>query len=253
MANESEPHFALVDKERSLERLRRAVDVLERSDVPYVVEGGWAVAAYGSPVPSVDLDILVDGELEPSVAERIEAATDIQIHAMTAQDQLGIDISDSRRPNALLATDLSYVPHDLLAGHVERRPITLLDGLELPVPIADRLAMMKLKAFHDRRLQWEATRERYRLAAFPQDIRERTLALGEPYWLRKSGKDLFDLAFLLDKHTKAQAIQQVTPPPLWSILAASTIDIPLPIRGFAADMATRSGTPFRIPDFTSPA
>lgn len=26
-----------------------------------VVEGGWAVAAYGSPIPSVDLDVLVDG------------------------------------------------------------------------------------------------------------------------------------------------------------------------------------------------
>lgn len=249
MANPADRHFELVNEQRALERLRQAVDVLERAKVPYTVEGGWAVAAYDSPVPSVDLDVLVDGDLKPDISERIEAATGIQIHAQAAQDALGIDINDSRRPNGLLGTDLSYIPHDLLEGHVQRLPVKLLDGLRLPVPEPAQLAFMKLKAFHDRRLQWEASRERYLLAQFPHDIRERTIRAGEGYWLRKSGKDLFDIAVLVQNHTTLAAAQAVTSKPIWDRLQRSLTKVPAPIQQFSTSMMETAGVTLKLPAF----
>lgn len=246
-ANPADVHFELVEQQRAFARLRQAIGILERSKAPFIVEGGWAVAAYDSPAPSMDLDVLVDGALEPSVAARIESATGIQIHAAAAQDALGIDIHDSRTPNPLLGTDLSYTPHDLLDGHVQRRPIRLLDGLELPVPLPTQLAFMKLKAFHDRRQQWEACRQTYKLAAFPAEWRGATIRAGEPYWLRKCGKDLFDLAWLVHSATSLDEVEEVCSEPVWQRLRSSLAGIPLPIRQFATGMAERTDSPIELP------
>lgn len=245
---DADRHFELVEQHRAIERIRQTLDALEDAAVPYVVEGGWAVAAHGSPVPSMDLDILVQGGLSGAVAERVEAATGLQLHTAAAHEALGIDVGDSDAPNRLLGTDgVAYVPARLLEGHVEVRRVGLLEGRPIPVPEADRLAFMKLKAFRDRRLQWEATRQRYLLAAIDEDLRAITIRAGEPYWLRKAGKDLFDLGHLLGGATTMERVALAAPAAAWAHLPASLVDVPLPLQQFASDMAHRAGVAWRPP------
>ncbi|MBW3583344.1 MAG: hypothetical protein KY455_09630 [Euryarchaeota archaeon] len=142
-----ETHFQMVDRERSLERLRQAVTCLEAMKSRYVVEGGWAVAAYGSPVPSVDLDVLVPGGLTEEIADAIEAATGIQMFSQATHDELSIDFVDMDLPNRLIdRAGLSYVPSAFIGDHTETREITIVPAIEIVVPTAPRLVFMKLKA-----------------------------------------------------------------------------------------------------------
>lgn len=111
---------------------------------------------------------------------------------------------------------------------------------------------MKLKAFHDRRIQWQAARgERYLLGGMPEEERERTIRMGEDHWLRKAGKDLFDASFLLHNHASLQDVQTVAPPAMWGRVRDRLEDVPLPLRAFAQDMAARSRMP-KVPILGGP-
>lgn len=58
-------HFQLVVDQKAEEKLRRALGLLNSSGIGYIVEGGWAMAAVGSPTPSVDLDVMFRGLAGP--------------------------------------------------------------------------------------------------------------------------------------------------------------------------------------------
>jgi hypothetical protein len=238
-----ERHFAMVDREKSIERMQHAVRCLEAARVDFIVEGGWAVAAFGSPVPSIDLDVLVAGGLTEELAEDLEAATGYQMFSQATHDALALEFVDSTHPNPFIdRPGLSYTPSVFLVGHVEHRPVDIVDGLVLPVPEAPRLAFMKLKAYHDRLIQWRAVRgERFLLGAMAEEERIRTMRLGEDHWLRKVGKDLFDASLLCAGHTTIEEIKEIAPSGMWPPIDKALEKVPLAIRVFAEDMAERAG------------
>lgn len=241
MADAVERHFAMVDEQESLARLKRALNHLKAAGVSCVVEGGWAVAAYGSPVPSVDLDALVAGGLSPEVAEAIERVTGLQMSTQAAHHRLALELHDADAPNALVhRPDLSYIPATFLRGHTQVRRLAMIDHTQVTVPHPPHLAFMKLKAFHDRRLQWRAAAgERYLLGGLREEERERTILLGEEYWLRKAGKDLFDASFLCHGPTNLAEVASVAPVAMWPAVRDALDGIPLPLRAFAEGMARR--------------
>ena len=242
MTDQISRHFALVDELHSITRLRAALDCLETAGVHYIVVGGWAVATYGSPVPSVDLDCLVIGGLSEQLSGRIEAATGLHIHSERTHEVLALDIIDANTPNALIThPELTYVPRDLTEGKINRRGLPLLGGRQVPVPQAPQLAFTKLKAFHDRRLQWQAAGgQRHLLWSMPEMLREQTLLRGEDYWLRKAGKDLFDASLLCRDHTTIEEVAGIAPPALWHHIMPLLRGIPVPLRAFAQEMAVRA-------------
>ena len=77
-------------------------------------------------------------------------------------------------------------------------------------------------------------------AAMIEEERQRTMTLGEPHWLRKAGKDLFDASFLLRDHASLDEVRQVAPADMWSKISEALHDIPLPLRAFAETMAERA-------------
>ncbi len=240
MADPVDVHFRMVDEQESIRRMKEAIRVLNDAGIDYTVEGGWAVTAYGSNVASVDLDVLVAGGLSPEIAEAIEKATGYQMYSQATHDTLALDFVDANNANPLIdRPQHAYRPADLLAGNTETR--TIMDGIEANVPKAPHLVFMKLKAFHDRLIQWRAARgERYLLGAMSDEERQRTMEMGEGHWLRKAGKDLFDASFLLRDHTTLDEVAKIAPPDMWGKVAESLRDIPLPIRAFAEDMANRA-------------
>lgn len=121
-----ERHFAMVDREKSIGRMKNAVRCLRAGKIGFIVEGGWAVAAFGSPVPSVDLDVLVAGGLTEELAEVMEAVTGYQMFSQATHDALALEFVDSTYPNPLIdRPDLAYVPARFLSGHVEDRKVQI--------------------------------------------------------------------------------------------------------------------------------
>lgn len=240
MADPVELHFRMVDEQESIRRMKEAIQVLNDAGIDYTVEGGWAVTAYGSKVASVDLDVLVPGGLSMEIAEAIEQATGYQMFSQATRDTLALDFVDANNANPLIdRPQHTYRPAEFLADNTEKR--TIMDGIEANVPKAPHLVFMKLKAFHDRLIQWRAARgERYLLGAMTEEERQRTMSLGEGHWLRKAGKDLFDASFLLRDHTTLTEVQKIAPEEMWPKIAECLRDIPLPIRVFAEEMARRA-------------
>lgn len=221
--------------------MKEAIQVLQDAGIDFTVEGGWAVTAYGSNVASVDMDVLVPGGLTQEIAEAIEQATGYQMFSQSTRDTLALDFVDADHANPLIdRPQLAYTPSALLEGNTQQR--ILLDDVAVQVPDPPHLVFMKLKAFHDRLIQWRAARgERYLLAAMTEEERQRTMDFGEAHWLRKAGKDLFDASFLLRDHTNLEAVAAIAPADMWPKVAEAFQDIPLPLRAFADDMAKRAG------------
>ena len=240
-------HFQLVVDQKAEEKLRRALGLLNGSGIGYIVEGGWAMAAVGSPTPSVDLDVMFRGPDYQRLYDHILKTTDLQLDTHGGLEALGIDWRHSDEPNRLFTKrDLFYVPDDFLRNRITTGTINTVGGpLHVRVPAPAALAFMKMKAFHDRRMQWEASRDPTRLARLAREdaatVRERPAA----YWERKAGKDLYDIAFLA--RNSASAIKQLlTDEPIDQAILAALRDPPAPLVSFAIEMAKRSRE--RIPD-----
>jgi hypothetical protein len=90
-------HHRLLKEQDAVRRCRQALAYLEEAGTEYVVEGGWAVAAHGNPVESVDLDvILAFDELERFKQEML--SRHLQLDA-TGAGVLGIDTRDLHAHN----------------------------------------------------------------------------------------------------------------------------------------------------------
>lgn len=237
-------HFRMVDEHSSIKRMESAIWCLQDARVDFVVEGGWAIAAFGSKVPSVDLDVLVPGGLTEEIAAAIEESTGYQMFSQETHDVLALDFVDSMHPNPLIDRPLlSYVPAELLKGQTEIRTIPVEGGIEVTVPNATILGFMKTKAFHDRLLQWKAASgERWLLGGMSEENRIQTIKMGESHWLRKAGKDLFDISFLCRDDTTMDMIAASAPDRIWTKAASALKEIPLPVRTFATTMAKRAGS-----------
>lgn len=175
--------------------------------VDVVVIGGWAVRLYGSPVFSIDLDILVPA-LRPGdyeIYDFIHARTDF--HKSAYQDSY-LETKDFGEPNRLWITGESYLPGDVLNRFGRRHYKTNIDGfdIEADVPAPEALGFMKLKAMLNRANKLHALRDRSRLTMLDGADREQLDGITEGFMIRKVAKDLVDIAYLVETHAKPDDI-----------------------------------------------
>lgn len=210
-ATPASPHYDLLD-ERSFEAVARAVQLLEERGAAYVLVGGWAVYAYGSRVPSVDTDVLLEQADFRDIAAMMEGMG-VSVGAGRQFEAMQFDA-----PSAILGPDpdlqepdRGYVPRTVLRGRTVRRELDLgRHGRPIvSVPTADALAFMKLKAYHNRELQWRAHRDPAVMARIPTSDRGQVLGKTEGYFLRKAGKDVYDIAFLLSRHATVESVRAI--------------------------------------------
>jgi len=154
-------------------------------------------------------------------------------------------------PSSILGTDSElgerdrgYLPRRVLADRTTRRTLELgLAGrFDVNVPTPSALLFMKLKAFHDRGLAWQALRDPTIMARIPPGDRPQVRAKDVSYYARKAGKDLYDVAFLAAHHNALDAALAIASEEgldgdLTPILAASAE----PLRIFGQEMATAEG------------
>lgn len=184
-------HIQLVQERRAQETARAVVETL--ADLPFVVVGGWAVYAYGSEVPSVDIDIWIPRSAHDAVYGAFLDQHGVQLDAAGGSEKFNLDIEYIDSPNPLFGTALCYRRDELRTGSRD------LFGHDVDVLTGPDLLFAKAKAFHDRSRQWAISQDPERLAALrlrnPEEARfieER----GDAYFLRKAGKDLVDIRFL---------------------------------------------------------
>ncbi len=246
-----EDHYRLVEEREAHIGLADTLDLLREAGISFVVEGGWALAAHGSPTPSVDLDVLFPSDQLDQLRTVALNSRGIQIDAAAGNQALGLDWSFSDERNPLFGTpDLYYVPDDLLRNRIDTRVIRSVGGdLSIRVPRADALFFMKLKAFRDRSLQWGLSRDALALAALSREeaavVRQRPTA----YWERKAGKDLYDMCFLMGGAGLPPALIRTLLPgeELDRELLRALDAIPEPLSAFAAAMARRSRVAIQEP------
>jgi hypothetical protein len=126
---------------------RAFVESFDRSDVRYLIVGGYALAAHGLPRFTGDLDVwvLVDQENASRVVRALEEF---------GFGGLGLAVADFNVPDSVV--QLGYPPHriDILTSidgvefseAWERRLVVAADGLELPFIGREDLLVNKLAA-----------------------------------------------------------------------------------------------------------
>ncbi len=235
-------HFQLAETQAAEDRMRKNIALLQEAGINYVVEGGWAVAAYGSPTPSVDLDVLIPSGEYDMLVTVVKNKTGIQLETGHGAELLSLDWTFSDDQNPLFGKpNLSYIPEELLRNRIDNRSIQTVRGIvNLRVPRTDALIFMKLKAFRDRALQWALSRDRIALAALP---REEALVVNlkpTAYWERKAGKDLYDVCYLMRHHPAPTLLDLFPGDALDEEVKKAVRQIPPPLAAFADGMARRS-------------
>lgn len=160
-----------------------------------VVIGGWAVRLYGSPVFSIDLDILMrpweQGEYE--IYDFIHERTD---HHKSAYEDSYLETKDFDEPNRLWVTGESFIPGELLKRYGSESRSVEADGYMIAalVPTPQVLAFMKVKAMLNRANKLGALRDRLRLVSLDEMDREQIEGISEDFMVRKVAKDIANTA-----------------------------------------------------------
>jgi len=131
--------------------LRTLADFLRAAGARYALIGGHALAAYGLPRATLDLDLAVEGAVQDPLVAFLEDRGYETLHRSTGY-------SNHQHPDAILGrVDFVYVrggTADELFGACRSLPGP--GGLEVPVPRPEHLAAMKVQAMLNdpgRRLQ----------------------------------------------------------------------------------------------------
>lgn len=186
-----EDHLALVEARESTRTAQEVLSTLE--GIPFTVVGGWAVYAYGSGLPSVDMDIWYHSDHHDDICLAFLKQHDIQLDTEGGRARFNLDMEYLDHHNSLFDTGLIFSRSDLQA-ETKR-----LLGHDVSVLAGPDLLFSKAKAFHDRSQQWAIRQDPEQLAALriksPQQA-DFIQSRSEAYWLRKAGKDLADVRFL---------------------------------------------------------
>lgn len=241
MTERLDEHFRLARDVRAEDRLRQALALVRDAGIRAVVEGGWAVSGHGSPVESVDVDLLIHSSEYASLHEAA-LRRKVQLDARASAEALGLDLRYLDEFNALFgARRLGYAPQTLLRNRVRTVAVRTARGsVRFRAPNPAALVAMKLKAFHDRRKQWETKRDPRRMVWLDQDeadfVRSRDLG----YWERKAGKDLFDVGFLLQNVRGAAKALAILDPEVREAIVGALTDVPDVLAAFAEGMGERA-------------
>lgn len=219
-----------------------ALRALDEDEFSYVLIGGWALYAYGSAVPSIDTDLFLETKdftrLTRLMQEECGVVPNGKLQVLPLDQPLKMTprtIAEDRGPHA-------YEPKALLPpGRTERRTIRIHGtDYEAWVPKSPELAFAKLKAFHDRRLGWEAFTDPRVIATLPGAEQMRVRKGTEQDWRRKAGKDIYDFAFLLRYNSLAEILLIADRFELRRPLELSLRDIPFALREFAESLAKKN-------------
>lgn len=247
MTRPSDSHWSLLTPAQK-RKTRIILESLAAHKIRYVVGGGWAVYAHEASTPSVDCDVFMKGRLPQGLAARL-SAEGIRIGPQQDLEILALD-----EPMGLWGTGeedlgiaaVSYTPSKVFAGRVESRDLAL-DRIVKGVPVPDRLALAvtKLCALQGRSLAYRSftdgeARMRLGPVATPQ-----ILSLGPSYYLRKAGKDLFDVSLLIRSAADVDGARELAGPSVWSVVRREVVVLPTAITEMGNDCARRvdKGTP----------
>lgn len=242
----SRSHHGLIT-DKAWRVIECSLAALEEASVPYVLVGGWAAAAYGSPIPSVDTDIYLhraDREMVSRlVAERC---------GFTVNKSDTLELLDGDAPTSVLSFDLDLDGLDLRFEpgrlFVERPPVrreAMVAGRDLGaamVPDLATLLFLKLCAWRARRFRWQAYRDPRVLARMDPSDKSATFAKTAMHWERKAGKDLYDAAWLVA--TGGDPAEALKIAQSWGIdgaLIEALTDVPQALVEYAYDLVRDFG------------
>ena len=128
------------------EEFDRLIAALERARLDYALAGGLAVAVWGAPRATKDIDLLVSKEqLESVKAVARECGFTLEAGPMTFRDGMELRRLNKVQDGDLLTLDLILVNDDLAEAWRTRRRLSTLRG-ELWVVDRQALIGMKLRA-----------------------------------------------------------------------------------------------------------
>lgn len=197
-------------KRASTRFAHETLEGLAQLEIKAIVIGGWAVRLYGSPVFSIDLDILIP-PLEQGEYEKydfIQARTDV--HKAAFADSY-LEVNELDDPNKLWISGSAYVPGDLIDRFGRQRISAEIDGFafEADVPSPPVLEFMKVKAMLNRANKLDALRRPERMVMLDDASRELIEGIPKPFLIRKVAKDMVDVSYLLENHAKPSELLQV--------------------------------------------
>lgn len=246
MSRPSDLHWSLID-ERAFQVVRTAVATVADAEPGYVLGGGWGVYAHAPVVPSVDCDIYLRTAAAATLGAKLRAQGlvvaplgDVEfLDPDTPAEFLGFGDPDLGIP------PVAFTPRDLLEGHVEERDLPLEPPLQrVRVPSAPALAVAKAAALRGRSLGYLAHADgRARMLLGPERV-PMMLSLSPTYYLRKAGKDLFDLSLLLAEDLARTSFRGlVRAAGLEAALRDTLREVPGPVVTMADDLGERAGKP----------
>lgn len=241
MTRPSESHWNLLTPAQK-RKTRIILETFAAERIRYVLGGGWAVYAHQASTPSVDCDVFMKGRL-PKRVQSILVDQGVRIGPQQDLELLPLDT-----PMELLGTGeedlgiapVSYVPSKIFHGRLESRTLSLDKPVrEVAVPDRVALAVTKLCALQGRSLAYRSftdgeARMRLGPVATPQ-----ILSLGQSYYLRKAGKDLFDVGLLLVSNPDVNAAKKLAGIPVWTTVRNEVALLPAAVREMAVDLARR--------------
>lgn len=244
MTRPSDLHWGLVD-ERAFRVVRQALDVVGQHRRDHVLGGGWAVYAHAPVVPSVDCDLYLPGPPDPPLEEALRARgltvgplADVEFLAMDEPAEfLGFGDQDLGVPG------FAFTPRALFEERVVARMLHLEPPLlGVRVPEAPALAVAKAAALRGRSLGYAAHADgRARMLLGPERV-PMMLSLPPSYYLRKAGKDLFDLSLLLAGEAERGAFRGLVRTSGLEPAVRDTLrEVPVPVVEFADDLGERAG------------
>lgn len=215
---------------------------LNRLRVPYVLVGGWAIAAFGSAVPSVDTDVYLHRSDRAGVVGAIEKACGFAVNRSDTLELLDWDdwTTVLSLDVDLGGAELRFDPRQVFLDHPpETRHLRLPDRPPVAafVPPIDCLLFLKLCAWRGRRYYWEANRDPRLLARM--DPIDRNASRGKTllHWERKAGKDLYDAAQLVHFGASIESALAIAESyGLREALAETLIDPPALLQAYAEDL-----------------
>lgn len=242
----SDRHWDLVD-ERSYRVAAAAIEALARHEVDYVVGGGWAVFAYDPSTPSVDFDVYVRGRLDVAVVDELTSAG-FRVGAQQEVEPLRLDerveLLGTGDPD-LGVPSAGYVPEMLFDGRIVLRELRFEDETyEVPVPSRPALAIVKLAALRGRSIGYAMFEDAAVAALLDPSTATMMKAQSQGYYLRKAGKDLFDVSLLLRDGAEVDACRTLAERfSLWDALVERLPDTPTAVRETAQGLARRVEAP----------
>lgn len=199
MTRPSDLHLDLVGPE-SYGLARSALEVVQKLDVEHVLGGGWAVYAHTAEIPSVDVDLFlplgVGERLSEGLEERglaVGPGGEVELLGLDAEIELwGFGEPDLGIPHP------SYTPREAFEGRTVETELALPeDPIDVTVPTPPALAATKVVAMGNRGLAYRSYHDGQARMSLGPALVPRLHRRAQSYYLRKAGKDLFDLALLL--------------------------------------------------------